>query len=326
MRFLALIETQFSTNIKVLCSDSGREYMSNEFQNFLQSKWIISQRSCPSTPQQNNVAEMKNHHLLDIVRTILLDSSVPSCFWCEALSTAIHLINRLLSPMLNHVSLISKLFGHSPLYSNLRTFGCICFMHLPTHERHKFIAQFIKCVFLGYVIPHKGYVCYDPHARRIRVSRNVIFLENQYFFSSHVELPSTSVSLLPSFFESPTIVEMFKLGFVYERRSHMSLVPLPLCLLPILTRCLILLLFPPLFVDLLIFLNPLIAMNSSLLSLLLLLYPLFLFTLAKNRSWNMSVGKMQCKQNFKHLGRIILRILFIVLLQSNLLGVNGFSL
>ncbi|RVW37445.1 Retrovirus-related Pol polyprotein from transposon TNT 1-94 [Vitis vinifera] len=99
MRFLALIETQFSTNIKVLRSDSGREYMSNEFQNFLQSKWIISQRSCPSTPQQNSVAERKNHHLLDVVRTILLDSSIPSRFWCEALSTAIHLINRLLSPI-----------------------------------------------------------------------------------------------------------------------------------------------------------------------------------------------------------------------------------
>ncbi|KAL6347272.1 hypothetical protein AAG906_013708 [Vitis piasezkii] len=41
-RFLALIETQFSTSIKVLHSDSGREYMSNEFQDFLQSKGIIS--------------------------------------------------------------------------------------------------------------------------------------------------------------------------------------------------------------------------------------------------------------------------------------------
>ena len=49
-RFLALLETQFSASIKVLCSDSGGEYMSNEFQVFLQSKGIISQRSCPSTP------------------------------------------------------------------------------------------------------------------------------------------------------------------------------------------------------------------------------------------------------------------------------------
>jgi hypothetical protein len=49
-------------------------------------------------------------------------------------------------------------------------------------------------------------------------------------------------------------------------------------------------------------------------SLLSLLYPLFSFPLVTNRPWNIHVGKMQCKQNFKHLRRIILRILFIVLL------------
>ena len=194
--------------------------MSNEFQVFLQSKGIISQRSCPSTPQQNGVAERKNRHLLDVVRTLLLESSVPPRFWCEALSTAVHLINRIPSPTTNHVSPFSKLLGHSPLYSDLRTFGCVCFVHLPPHERHKLIAQSVKCVFLGYVIPHKGYVCYDPHASRIRVSRNVIFFENQYFFPSHVQLSSASVSLLPIFSESPPVVERFKPGFVYERRSR----------------------------------------------------------------------------------------------------------
>ena len=38
----------------------------------------------------------------------------------------------------------------------------------------------------------------------------------------------------------------------------------------------------------------------------------------------MSVVILQCKQNFNHLRRTILGILFLVLLQSNLLGVNGF--
>ena len=104
----------------------------------------------------------------------------------------------------------------------------------------------------------------------------------------------------------------------------MSLVSLPLCLLPILTWDLILLLLLPLFVSLLVFLDPLIGMVSSLLSLLSLLYPLFSFPLATNKPWNMSVGKLQCKKNFKHLRRITLGILFLVLLQSNLLGVNGF--
>lgn len=56
----AYIETQFSTLIKVLRSDSSGEYMSHDFLNFLFENGIISQRSCPYTPQQNRVAERKN--------------------------------------------------------------------------------------------------------------------------------------------------------------------------------------------------------------------------------------------------------------------------
>ena len=81
--------------------------MSNEFQVFLQSKGIISQRSYPLTPQQNGVAERKNCHLLDVVRTLLLESFVPLHFLCEALSTAVHLINRL--PLLRQIMFLLSL-------------------------------------------------------------------------------------------------------------------------------------------------------------------------------------------------------------------------
>jgi len=43
-KFLAYVETQFSTCIKILRSDSGGEYMSHEFNNFLLEKGIVSQR------------------------------------------------------------------------------------------------------------------------------------------------------------------------------------------------------------------------------------------------------------------------------------------
>ena len=49
--FLVLDNTQFSATVKTLRSDSGGEYMSNDFQSFLQSNGIISQRSCSYTPQ-----------------------------------------------------------------------------------------------------------------------------------------------------------------------------------------------------------------------------------------------------------------------------------
>jgi len=96
--------------------------MSHLFQDFLQHHGIISQRSCPSTPQQNRVAERKNH-LLDVVRTLLLELSAPSRFWRKALSTVVHLINRLPSPTLNYDTPFLRLFSHPPTYSNLRTFG-----------------------------------------------------------------------------------------------------------------------------------------------------------------------------------------------------------
>jgi hypothetical protein len=48
----------------------------------------------------------------------------------------------------------------------------------------------------------------------------MIFFENKYFFSSHVELSSTSLPLLPSFYDPPTTAKRFKPGFVYERRRR----------------------------------------------------------------------------------------------------------
>ena len=114
--------------------------MSHEFQEFLKQKGIISQRLCPYTPQQNGVAERKNRHLLDMVRTLLLESFVPPRFWVEALSTAVYLINRLPAPKLNYESPYYRLYHSQPKYYGIHTFGCVCFVHLPPHERHKLSA------------------------------------------------------------------------------------------------------------------------------------------------------------------------------------------
>ena len=50
-QFTTYVETQFSTHIKILRSDSGEEYMSSKFHEFLHHKGIVSQHSCPYTPQ-----------------------------------------------------------------------------------------------------------------------------------------------------------------------------------------------------------------------------------------------------------------------------------
>ena len=55
--------------------------MPREFQEYLQQKGILSQRSCLNTPQQNGMAERKNRHFLDVTRTLLLQAYMASQFW-----------------------------------------------------------------------------------------------------------------------------------------------------------------------------------------------------------------------------------------------------
>jgi transposase InsO family protein len=173
--FVAYIETQFSTCIKTLRSDCEGEYMSHTFQYFLQQKGILSQRSCPYTPQQNGIVERKNRHLLDVVRTLVLESFVPSRFWVEALSMAVYLTNRLPSPTLHLDFPYSRLFGVPLDYNSLYVFGCVFFVHLPPIERHKLDAQSVQCAFLGYSNSHKGFVCFDADVNKLCISCNVIF-------------------------------------------------------------------------------------------------------------------------------------------------------
>ena len=127
---------------------------------------------------------------------------MPSRFWCEVISTMVHLINRLPSPSLNNDSPFTRLFGHPLDYSTLRTFGCMCSVYLSSLECHKLTAKSIACVFLGYSSHQKVFICYDFHFHRIHVSRNVIFLENKYYFASHHDSPPSPISVLPMFSNS----------------------------------------------------------------------------------------------------------------------------
>ena len=83
------------------------------------------------------------------------------------------------------------LFGSFPSYDSLRVFGCVCFVLLQDHESNKLQSRSRLCCFLGYEIGQKGYRCYDPIRKRLRVSRHVVFWE---FY----QLPHVPVSPIPS--------------------------------------------------------------------------------------------------------------------------------
>jgi transposase InsO family protein len=58
--FVAIIETQYKTNIQEWMSDAGGEYKSQEFDDFLKMKGIKILQSVPHQPEQNGRAERFN--------------------------------------------------------------------------------------------------------------------------------------------------------------------------------------------------------------------------------------------------------------------------
>eukprot|EP00257_Ricinus_communis_P018038 XP_015576623.1 uncharacterized protein LOC107261488 [Ricinus communis] len=129
-----------------ICDNSG-EYHNSELKHYLEENGIFNQSTYVYTAQQNGVAERKNRHLLEVV---LNDTTA------------------------------------APSTSNLpsRVFGCVVFVHIHKHHRHKLAPRAIRCVFLGYATNTKGYRCYHPPTLRMFISIDVVFHEDVMYFES----------------------------------------------------------------------------------------------------------------------------------------------
>ena len=101
--FINEVERQLDKNVKIVRSDRGGEYYGSydekgqhpgPFARFLEKRGICAQYTMPGTPQQNGVSERRNRTLLDMVRSMVSNASLPISLWTYALKTAMYLQNR----------------------------------------------------------------------------------------------------------------------------------------------------------------------------------------------------------------------------------------
>ncbi|WMV25609.1 hypothetical protein MTR67_018994 [Solanum verrucosum] len=203
---------------------------------------IIHQTSCPYTPQQNGVAERKNRHLIETVRTLLIESHVPLRFWGDAVLSSCYLINRMPSSSIQNQVLHSILYPQSHLYSiPPRVFGSTCFVHNLAPGKDKLTPRALKCVFLGYSRVQKGYRCYSHDLRRYLMSADVTFFESQPYYTSSDRpdvsevLPIPQVLPVPTF-EGPTVTSPSPVAvpplLTYHRRPRPAIVSNDSCHAP----------------------------------------------------------------------------------------------
>ena len=160
-----------------LLSDRGGEYLDTEFKDHLIEHGIVSQLTAPGTPQQNGVAERRNRTMLDMVRSMMSYSSLPLSFWGYTLQTEVYILNVVPSKSIQHTPL-ELWSGLKPSLRHIRIWGCTT--HVLKGKTGKLEPRTEVCLFVGYHKGTRGGLFYSPQDKKVFVSTNATFLENDY--------------------------------------------------------------------------------------------------------------------------------------------------
>lgn len=86
--FIALVENQFNTTVKIIRKYNGKEFVNRYCSSYLANKGILHQTTCPYTPSQHNgISERKHRNLLEVVWALKFQSTMPDHFWGECILT-----------------------------------------------------------------------------------------------------------------------------------------------------------------------------------------------------------------------------------------------
>jgi hypothetical protein len=195
---------------------------------------------CPYTFPQNGKAKHIICTINNVIRTVLIQASLPRCYWAEGLHTVVYLLNYLPTKMISAVCPHVALFGSAPSYEHILVFDCACYPNIAATAPHKLTPRSTRCVFLGYFIDHKGYRCLDLFTNRLIVSRHVVFDDDSFPLTTSSNLTDldflcesgssvftigTPVSLVGSSIMSacqPTLIVPFRF------EPHVAPMPVPL--------------------------------------------------------------------------------------------------
>ena len=135
---------------KILRTDNGTEYETNEFNKFCREAGMKMDTTTVYTLEQNGVAERKNRTIVEDARAMLYDQGLPKFLWGEAMSIVVYIKNTC-----PHFALDSKtpeeVFSSKKLdASHFRVFGSLVYFHVPKEKRSKLDASGKKGTFVGY--------------------------------------------------------------------------------------------------------------------------------------------------------------------------------
>ena len=177
---------------RILRTDNGGEYLSDEFQSFLLEKGIKHELTVGYSSQQNGSIERSWRTLMDTARANLNRCKLPMQFWDYAVLYAKKQLNSWARKYGTHriSSPHEQMFGFKEDITQMKVFGCDAFAHKLEHERaeSKLSKRAEPYVFLGIPDNTKGYWLLNPKDNTVITRRDATFRQESFSHSAEVSM------------------------------------------------------------------------------------------------------------------------------------------
>jgi len=126
MRVRNIYNTQLKKKVKKFVSDGHATYTSKTFEaQFMKDKTVISIQT-PYCPQQNSIVERRVRMMIEMGRTLLIQSGMPPTYWEEAALHSNFMRNRVLRVM-KKMTPYEKFWRKRPDLRWVHPFGCLTY-------------------------------------------------------------------------------------------------------------------------------------------------------------------------------------------------------
>ena len=116
---------------------------------------------------------------MNMVRCMLFDIRIPKNFWPEAVNWTTYVLNQSPTLVVKNQTPEEAWSGSKPSVEHFRVFKCMAHVHVPNVRRTKLDAKSFTYVLLGVSEESKAYRLYDSVAKKIVISRDVVFEEDK---------------------------------------------------------------------------------------------------------------------------------------------------
>ena len=175
-------------------TDNGGEFISTDLDEFCIEFALNRSFSVPYASPQNAHAERMWGILLQCMGAMMYRARIHDSFWTYAAQHACYLHNILPSARFAGANNPYQIkFRSKPDVKHLKVWGCLCWYHLPIHERKSKISpRAVPAIHLGLDTLRKGHIVYVPYLNRITSAYHLTFQE-----SSFLDFDDDGVAHLP---------------------------------------------------------------------------------------------------------------------------------